>query len=310
MPTASMSVAQFLTVGDLDVDVLIAVDQLPTQDGKVNGRLIQRVPGGMAANVAVAIAQLGGIVAIAGRVGEDAEASFVLDQLKARGVDTRHVKPLPGANTFSCISLIAADGEKSLIKLMTDAYCPTAEDLTPDIFLGVTHAHLTSARDPDLCRRVVALAKAAGASCSLDVESADLPRIAADALAALQGFDILLFNRASRKAAATLLGTNLPTLAPVIITTMGLDGAAATCPDGQHHAPGFQVPVSDTTGAGDCFAGALLHARIAQQRDWPDALRFANAAAALSVQGLGAQTALPSLDAVEALLARHGKPLL
>jgi 2-dehydro-3-deoxygluconokinase len=59
----------------------------------------------------------------------------------------------------------------------------------------------------------------------------------------------------------------------------------------------------DATGAGDCFAGNLL-ARLAQGDDWPQAVRYANAAAALSVQGFGAVAPLPGPLAVHALLQK------
>jgi bifunctional ADP-heptose synthase (sugar kinase/adenylyltransferase) len=58
------------------------------------------------------------------------------------------------------------------------------------------------------------------------------------------------------------------------------------------------------TGAGDCFAAACLHARFVQQLGWPQTLRFANRAAALSTQGYGAQTALPTFAEVETALTR------
>ena len=115
---------RFLCIGDIDVDILIAVDRLPTRDGKVNGEHLQRVPGGMAGNVAVALARLGGAVRILGRVGDDDEAAFALAGLAQAGVDTAHVVRLKGVRTFSCIGLITPDGEKSLVKLMTPAYRP------------------------------------------------------------------------------------------------------------------------------------------------------------------------------------------
>ena len=66
---------------------------------------------------------------------------------------------------------------------------------------------------------------------------------------------------------------------------------------------GFEAKVVDTTGAGDCFAAACLDARLVSRLDWPQALRFANKAAALSTTGLGAQSALPTADEVLAKLS-------
>ncbi len=65
----------------------------------------------------------------------------------------------------------------------------------------------------------------------------------------------------------------------------------------------FDVPVVDTTGAGDTFCGALVLA-LAEGQGEADALRFASAAAALAVTKPGAQPSLPRREAVEALLAK------
>jgi ribokinase len=67
--------------------------------------------------------------------------------------------------------------------------------------------------------------------------------------------------------------------------------------------PAPPVTVVDTTGAGDCFVGALADA-LARGRSLPDALHWAVAAASLSTQSLGATTAMPTSAEVEALLAR------
>ena len=165
----------FLCIGDLDVDVLIEVDRLPTRDGKVNGVVKQKAPGGMAGNVAAALARLGSRVRVLGRVGDDADGAFAVKSLDEVGVDTSFVSRLAGVATFSCISLLTPDGEKSLVKLMTSAYRPDASDVKEATLEGVRHLHLTSIGDPALCRRVVDAARTCRATASLDIERADCP---------------------------------------------------------------------------------------------------------------------------------------
>jgi ribokinase len=294
---------RFLCIGDIDVDILIRVDRLPTRDGKVNGNSLQRVPGGMAGNFSVALSRLGGSVRILGRVGDDDEAAFALDGLGQAGVDTAFVSHLVGVRTFSCIGLITPEGEKSLVKLMTEAYRPSAEDLTDQVCQEMTHFHLTSAADPALCRRVVEMARARGATTSLDVERADCPSEPADLAMAIDGFDFLFCNSESRPVLDRQLGGRLTALVPTVITTLGENGARVETGEQSVDAAGFSAGVLDTTGAGDCFAAACLHARLAQRLDWSEALRFANRAAALSTEGYGAQAALPTLTEVHAALA-------
>ena len=87
----------FLCIGDLDVDVLIEVDRLPTRDGKVNGVVKQKAPGGMAGNVAAALARLGSRVRVLGRVGDDADGAFAVKSLE-KWASTRVSSPvLPGS---------------------------------------------------------------------------------------------------------------------------------------------------------------------------------------------------------------------
>ncbi len=292
----------FLCIGDLDVDVLIEVDRLPSRDGKVNGVVKQKAPGGMAGNVAAALARLGSRVRVLGRVGDDGDGAFAVNSLEQVGVDTSFVSRLAGVATFSCISLLTPDGEKSLVKLMTSAYRPEASDVSEAILEGVRHVHLTSIGDPMLCRRVVDAARTSGATASLDIERADCPEDAAALLEAIKGFDLVFCNAESRAFVDAALGRPLAGLVAALVTTLGANGAQVESAEERVASPGFTPKIVDTTGAGDCFAAACLHARLAAKLDWRRALRFANCAAAISTTGLGAQSALPTADQVAAHL--------
>jgi sugar/nucleoside kinase (ribokinase family) len=297
-PRSREELPLFLCIGDLDVDILIEVDRLPTRDGKVNGAVRQKAPGGMAGNVAAALARLGSRVRVLGRVGDDADGAFAVGSLGQVGVDTSFVSRLEGVATFSCISLLTPDGEKSLVKLMTPAYRPDASDVTEGAIEGVHHVHLTSIGDPALCRRVVDAARTSGATTSLDIERADCTEDAAALLDAINGFDLIFCNAESRAFVDAALDRPLAELVAALVTTLGADGAQVETAEGRIASPGFTPEIVDTTGAGDCFAAACLHARFAAEVSWTDAIRFANCAAAISTTGLGAQSALPTADQV------------
>jgi ribokinase len=218
------------------------------------------------------------------------------------GVDTSFVSRLDGVATFSCISLLTPDGEKSLVKLMTSAYRPDAGDVTEATLEGVRHLHLTSVGDLVLCRRVVEAARATGATASLDIERADCPEDPAVLLDAVKGFDLIFCNAESRAFVDAALERPLAGVVAAAVTTLGADGAQVETAEGRISSPGFTPRIVDTTGAGDCFAAACLHARLAARLDWRGAIRFANCAAAISTTGLGAQSALPTADQVAAYL--------
>jgi ribokinase len=88
-----------------------------------------------------------------------------------------------------------------------------------------------------------------------------------------------------------------------VILKLGEKGAFLDDGTGGRHVPGLRVEAVDATAAGDTFNGALAVA-LAENQTMPEALAFANAAAAISVTRLGAQASIPGRDEVEAALAR------
>ena len=87
----------------------------------------------------------------------------------------------------------------------------------------------------------------------------------------------------------------------IIVVTLG--GAGVVYLDGEErvHIPGRVVKAVDTTGAGDCFTGALATA-LSEQMPLAQAVHFANTAASLSVQKIGASASMPQRAAVDAQL--------
>jgi 2-dehydro-3-deoxygluconokinase len=92
-----------------------------------------------------------------------------------------------------------------------------------------------------------------------------------------------------------------------VVLKLGADGALASDGQAQRMVPGHKVSAVDATGAGDCFAGNLLARLSAGDSLW-DATAYANAAAALSVQGYGAVAPLPRNEAVLNLLMKAKTP--
>jgi sugar/nucleoside kinase (ribokinase family) len=104
------------------------------------------------------------------------------------------------------------------------------------------------------------------------------------------------------RGAAILASVGVETL----VVTLGGKGARVYTREGCQAAPGYQVPAVDTTGAGDCFHAAFLSGLV-NGWDHVRCLRFANAAAALSVQKIGPREGLPTRMEVEQFLAAVGE---
>ena len=290
-----MSGIDVLCIGDLDVDMFISVNTIPGFDQKVAGRSHGQKPGGMAANAAVAIARFGLKSRIIAAVGDDPAGALALAEIGREGVDLDFLSRLEGVDTFMCVVLLSPSGEKSLIKLETDAYLPPLDALNDRAFAGVRHLHLTYG-SAELSRRALKLAARHGLSTSLDLEPPDIVRDPASLAEVLSCVDTLFLNGEALDVASRVLGEPLGVarLRPggEIIVTLGARGCRRITVDGVGEMPGFAVAPVDTTGAGDCFAGSYIACKLSGGAP-SHCMEFANAAAALATLEYGSQTAMP-----------------
>ncbi|MBK1696214.1 carbohydrate kinase family protein [Rhodovibrio salinarum] len=296
-----MSDPVLLCIGDIDRDVMISVPSLPTFDGKVSGRPLGEWPGGMAANVAMAATRLDTRTRLLGVVGEDATGERILAGLDRAGIDVSPCRLLPDSETFTSLVFLTDSGEKALVRVETPAFMPDPADITPEVMAGASYVHISYGA-PALANAVVEAAERVGVPVSMDLELADLPSDRTDLARLLPRLDLLFVNRAMREALDDLR-TPRPD-GPALVTTLGAQGARYEDADGAVHQRGIATTPKDTTGAGDCFAGAFLSARMSGESP-KTCLMFANAAAALSTQAYGAQAALPTRTDVAAVLARQ-----
>jgi 2-dehydro-3-deoxygluconokinase len=161
------------------------------------------------------------------------------------------------------------------------------------------------------CMEAVHIAKAAGAQISFDSNLRLKLWSLADARAAMQNViaqsDLFL---PSLDDVTALSGLQAPDAivqwshdlgAKTVVLKLGSEGVLVSHQGARTRIPALRVDAVDATGAGDCFAGNLL-ARICLGDSLPQAARYANAAAALAVQGFGAVAPLPRPEAVYALL--------
>jgi ribokinase len=264
-------------------------------------------PGGKGSNASVAAARQGARVALIARIGDDDFGRMGMELWQAEGIATQHVERVAGERSGVAQILVYEDGDNSI------AVYPGA-----GTGLGARHAQAAAALLAG-CRVVMAscevpaeatleafrLARAAGALTLLNPAPA---RPLSDELLAL--VDVLTPNESelyllageahagsADQAAARLLSRG----ARAVLVTLG----AAGCRLYQAGQPPYSIPgrpmaVRDTIGAGDTFTGALA-AALARGEALPEAMQWANAAAALSVTKHGAIDGIPRLAEVAAL---------
>lgn len=297
-----------LCIGDLDVDLFISVPAIPGFDQKVSGKKLGQKPGGMSANAAVAIARLGRTSRLLAAIGDDEPAVGARAALNAEAVDLRFLAERHDTATFMCVVLLSPSGEKSLIKLETDAYLPRCSDLVPEAFDGVRHLHATYGF-PELTTRAFRMAAERSITTSLDLEPPDIRRAPERLRETLALVDTLFLNAEAFDELARVLErpveTDLLRSGGEIIVTLGAAGCRRLQGAASMDIPGFPVAALDTTGAGDCFAGAYLVGKL-EGFEIRDRLVFANAAAALSTLDFGAQAAMPRRQDVQGFLAASG----
>ena len=261
-----------VVLGDLMLDVVLAPDR-PLESGTdVPGRVEFR-QGGSAATTARWLALLGARTSLVAAVGRDPAGRALVAALRADGVVPR-VARVAGARSGRIGVVVAPDGERSFVTDRGAADRLTAGDVRAAWFAGADAFHLPaySLHGEPLGlagRRAIQLARAAGATISLDVASIGplLARGRRPAQQLVEGASAdLLFATAAE--AEALLGRSavdgLLDFARLAVVKRGAQGATVLAREGQDRLR-FEVAtehlvVTDTTGAGDAFDAGFLHA--------------------------------------------------
>ena len=313
--------ADILTLGELLIDFTSCGRN---SQGQV---LFAQNPGGAPANVAVAVARLGGKSAFIGKVGNDMHGHFLKSALEENGVDCEGL--ILDGEHFTTLAFvdIRDNGERefSFARNHGADKMLTAEDINTEQIKNCRIFHFGSVSLTDEPSRGATLfaaktAKAEGVPVAYDpnyraslweseataefhmrsaLSLADLVKISGEETKLLTG------EKDFRKAAEILVENG----AQIAVVTLGGNGAYVCTGEGGRKADGFSAEAVDCTGAGDSFWGAFL-LKVAQSGKKPseitpdeaaDFARFANAAASICVEGHGA---IPSLPTVEDLRKR------
>jgi sugar/nucleoside kinase (ribokinase family) len=292
---------------------LALVDRYPAADERVVGEQISIVGGGPAANAAVVLARQGVSVAFVGRVGAGAEAEHALQTLEDEGVDTSGVLRDPSVRTQASCVVVSKGNQARAISTLAVPPLPeltsTAQELIADA--EWVHAdHLgyapTAALLRRLGRRPLFSLDAGNPIVDLDVSQLDLYVPTVQSLTARYDAHATQADEAARKAldegARAVVATDGAAGSTAWWGAAGAGLAGATEAGRVHVDSTTGVAITSTLGAGDVFHGALVSA-LCRGLWWPDALRAANATAALSCRALDGRSAVPFLDELDAFLA-------
>jgi ribokinase len=303
-----------VVVGSLNMDFVVTVEHLPAPGETVLGRNFQMIPGGKGANQASAAARLGAdsvTVRMVGRVGYDVFADHLKASLSAAGVDVSAVHSTRAQATGVALIAVDAAGQNSIVVASgaNHALAAAETEAMRSVFRGARFILFQLESPLDTVAAALKLARAEGARTILD--PAPAAPLAPELLASV---DILTPNETE---ASLLLGlpparvskSDAPALAhalrqrgpKAVLLKLGDQGCFYCDGEIELFSAAFKVTVLDTTAAGDTFNAALAVA-LAEDRGIDEALRFANAAAAISVTRMGAQASVPARAEVDEML--------
>ncbi len=307
--------AQVVALGEALVDCVAIQPGVALADAPA----FQPVAGGAPANVAVGVARLGVACAFLGKMGADPWGDFLTRTLQEHGVDVRGVRRTAAARTALAFVSLQANGERDFVFYRHPGadmlYEPDEVDTT--VLEGATVLHVGSLSlmaEPVRAATLhaVALARQQGALLSYDPNlrlslwpdeqtaretilslwtQANIIKVSAEEITFLAG------GADEDDAVKQLWHDNLRLLA----ITRGAAGCSYATASARGTVAGVEVDTVDTTGAGDAWVAAFLTQLVKQPGVLDDpaaleeALRYANAAGALTTTGYGAIPALPSL---------------
>jgi ribokinase len=301
---------KIVVLGSSNTDMIINLERLPRPGETILGGAFSMAGGGKGANQAVAAARAGGDVALIARVGKDMFGDQAVRGFEEAGVDVGLVIRDPQAPSGVALIFVDRNGENSIAVASGANAALGPEDVrrAERVLEGAAILLLQLEIPLETVRSAAAIASANGALVILNPAPArplddDILRkisvltpneIEAEMLTGEAVGSESEADKASRILRRRGAGT--------VIITLGARGAYVSGPEFEGLVPGFKVKPVDTTAAGDVFNGALAVA-LSGKAGLREAVRFANAAAALSVTVAGAQTSAPFRTAIDRLIA-------
>ena len=306
-----------VVVGSLNMDFVVTTAHLPAPGETVLGRNFQMIPGGKGANQACAAGRLTGSspVRMVGRVGYDVFADHLRASLAAAGVEVSAVMGTRSQPTGIAMISVDEGGQNSIIVASGANFAFEAKEVegTRPSFRGAAFALFQLETPVDTVEAAMKMAHSEGARTILDPAPARPLAVSllaqVDILTPNESEACMLLGRHAARvslADAPELAKAVRTLVPAGAVVLKLGDQGCLWFDGEReiHVPGFPVTCVDSTAAGDTFNGALAVA-LSEGCPVEPALRFANAAAAISVTRMGAQASVPTRKEVDAFLSSH-----
>ena len=294
-----------LGVGCNSVDYVYRLPASPKADSptaKLRISSHEAMCGGQMATAMAACAGFGLKTTYLGAIGHDHNGRLILSELQQRGVDVSKVMTRDCANRFAVITVDETTGERIVLWDRDERLNLKPREIDPGLIAAARLVHVDD-EDQEGAIAAAGLARTAGVPCTSDIDritdrttdliaAVSIPIFAQHVLPAITGETDMA--RALEHVRRSHDG--------MLCVTLGASGALLMIGNELIAEPAFPITAVDTTGAGDVFRAAFIHALLNGSAP-REMLKFANAAAALSCTRAGAMAGVPSLTDVLRLLS-------
>jgi ribokinase len=304
-----MPLPRIAVVGSINTDITVHAGRLPAPGETVLGGEWIMAGGGKGANQAVAAVRAGAQVHLVGRVGADLFGRDSIARLKTAGVNVSHVIEDTQHRSGVAIIMVGPGGNNiiAVAQCANAAVSPADVDAAARVIAAADVLVVQMEIPPETVCHAICTAHRSGTRVLLNPAPAPREPIPPEILAMI---DYLVPNQVEAAHIAgtseldTAVGSLLERGVGHVIITLGAKGAAIFGKSGRSDVPAYTVQAVDAVGAGDAFCGVLACA-VAEGLDLLDAVRLANAAAAISVTRHGAQPSLPTRAEITAFIQTH-----
>lgn len=283
-------------VGSINMDQVVQTDRIPKKGETLIGNALSYNDGGKGANQAVACALLGADVMMFGKVGDDDNGKNILSHLKNKNVNVDNVHIENGENTgLAVITVGENDNTIIVIKGANDKVDKKYIDEIKNELFKCDYVILQHEIPLETNEYIINICHEKGIKTVLNPAPAN--EVSKNVI------DKVTYITPNEHEVKLIFGDEpiedlLKKYKEKLVVTLGSNGATTYANDEIIKVPCIKANVVDTTGAGDTFNAAFV-VGIAKGLDANKALNFANVAAGISTEKLGAQNGMPTLEEVE-----------
>lgn len=288
-------------VGSINMDMTVKAERIPLKGETLKGWDLQYIPGGKGANQAVAMAKLGAEVEMFGCVGDDAAGESLVKNLQDTGVETGHIKVVPGVPTGLAMITVGENDNTIIVVAGTNNHVDIDYvNEVKDSILECEIVLLQHEIPQETVEYVISLCADNGVKVVLNPGPARPVK--------QEILEKVTYLTPNEHEAVILFGKDISfeemmkRYPEKLVITQGSRGVSTCLKNGEVIlVPARKANVVDTTGAGDTLNGAFTVA-VTEGKGIAEALAFANTAAGLSTEKFGAQGGMPTREEVRAVM--------